>query len=58
MRTVEETAEQLRTTVGALYTMRHRGEGPRAVRQGRRLIYAQSEIDAYVARLYAEQAAG
>ncbi|WP_445548663.1 helix-turn-helix transcriptional regulator [Frankia sp. CiP1_Cm_nod2] len=55
LRTAAETAEQLRTTVSALYNMRHRGQGPRAIKQGRRLLYAQSDIDAYIARLYAEQ---
>ncbi|MEX5711781.1 helix-turn-helix domain-containing protein [Parafrankia sp. FMc6] len=55
LRTATETAEQLRITVSALYSMRHRGQGPRGIRQGRRLLFAQSEIDAYIARLYAEQ---
>lgn len=57
-RTVDEVAEILRTTTQALYNMRHRGEGPPAVKIGRKLLYAQSDLDAYVDRLYAEQADG
>ncbi|CAI7979451.1 hypothetical protein FRAHR75_620017 [Frankia sp. Hr75.2] len=54
--TVDEVAEYLRTTPTALYTMRHRGEGPPAVKVGRKLLYARSDLDAYLGRLYMEQA--
>ncbi len=55
-RTVDEVAERLRTTPQALYNMRHRGDGPPAVKIGRKLLYAESDLDAYLDRLYAEQA--
>lgn len=54
--TVDEVAKYLRTTPQALYNMRHRGEGPPAVRVGRKLLYAQSDLAAYLGRLRAEQA--
>lgn len=54
--TVPETAERLRTTPQALYNMRHRGDGPPAIRHGRKLLYAEDDLDAYIDRLYADQA--
>lgn len=54
--TAPETAERLRTTPQALYNMRHRGEGPPAVQVGRRLLYDEADLDAYLDRLYSEQA--
>lgn len=54
-RTIDEVAEFLRTTPAALYTMRHRGEGPPGIKIGRKLLYAQSDLDAYLDRMYAEQ---
>ncbi|KQC39253.1 helix-turn-helix domain-containing protein [Frankia sp. ACN1ag] len=53
--TVDEVAERLRTTAQALYMMRHRGGGPPAVQIGRKLLYAESDLAAYIERMYAEQ---
>lgn len=47
--TVDETADLLRTTPGAIYTSRHRSEPPGifAVKVGRKLLFRRSDIDAY-----------
>jgi hypothetical protein len=48
--TIEETAEYLRLTPGALYTQRYRREKPGAlgVRIGRRILYRPSDIDRFL----------
>lgn len=48
--TLEETAEYLRLTPGALYTQRYRREKPGAlgVRIGRRILYRLSDIDRFL----------
>jgi excisionase family DNA binding protein len=53
--TVEEVAEILRTTPQALYMMRHRGQGPPSVKVGRKLLYAQSDVETYIDHLYSQQ---
>jgi len=48
--TIEETAEYLRLTPGALYSQRYRREKPGAlgVRIGRRILYRPSDIDRFL----------
>lgn len=48
--TVQETAEYLRLTPGALYMQRHRGEKPGAlgIRVGRKLLFRPSDIDQFL----------
>lgn len=48
--TVEETADYLRLTPGALYTQRYRGEKPGAlgIRVGRKILYRPSDIDRFL----------
>jgi len=48
--TLEETAEYLRLTPGALYTQRYRREKPGAlgIRVGRRVLYRPSDIDRFL----------
>ena len=48
--TIEETAEYLRLTPGALYTQRYRREKPGSlgVRIGRRILYRPSDIDRFL----------
>ncbi len=48
--TVQETAEYLRLTPGALYTQRYRGEKPGAlgIRVGRKILYRPSDIDRFL----------
>lgn len=48
--TLEETAEYLRLTPGALYAQRYRREKPGAlgIRVGRRVLYRPSDIDRFL----------
>lgn len=48
--TIEEAAEYLRLTPGALYTQRYRREKPGSlgVRIGRRILYRPSDIDRFL----------
>jgi len=54
--TLEETAEYLRLTPGALYTQRHRSEKPGAlgIRVGRRILYRPSDIDRFLSERLTE----
>ncbi|ORL98837.1 helix-turn-helix domain-containing protein [Prescottella equi] len=47
--TPTEAAEVLRTTPGALATLRHRGGGPTFHKLGRRVLYSPEAIAEYVA---------
>lgn len=47
--TIEELAERLRTTPTAIYCLRYRGEGPPAVRVGRRLLFDPVEVEEWLA---------
>lgn len=44
----EETAAKLRTTPANLAQMRFRGDGPKFIKRGRRVLYRQADIDAYL----------
>lgn len=46
--TPEETAGLLRTTAKSLGVIRCRGSGPPFVKIGRRVLYRQSAINAYI----------
>lgn len=48
--TIDEVAVQLRTTKQNLYQLRHRSLGPKSFRQGARIMYRQSAVDAYIAK--------
>ncbi len=43
-----EVAEMIRTPEATLYQWRHRGEGPPAVKVGKRLLYERSAVVAWV----------
>jgi excisionase family DNA binding protein len=47
--TAGEVAERLRMSVAALYSLRHRGEGPPAIRLGRRVLFPESELERWLA---------
>jgi predicted DNA-binding transcriptional regulator AlpA len=46
--TVEEVADRLRTTPAAIYCLRYRGEGPPAVRVGKRLLHDEADLEAWL----------
>jgi len=48
--TLEETAEYLRLTPGALYTQRHRREKPGVlgIRVGRKILYRPSDLNRFL----------
>jgi predicted DNA-binding transcriptional regulator AlpA len=45
--TLKEAAERLRLKPRTLYNRRWRGEGPKSVREGNRVLYRVSDIEAY-----------
>lgn len=51
--TLQETAEYLRLTPGALYTQRYRGEKPGVlgIRVGRKILFRGSDIDRFLDEL-------
>lgn len=56
--TIGEVAAQLRTTVQNLYQLRHRNLGPKSFREGARIKYRQSAVDAYIAKQEAATSRG
>jgi predicted DNA-binding transcriptional regulator AlpA len=48
MLTTEEVADLIRTTAAGVANMRYRGVGPRGVRVGRRVLYPESEVLAWL----------
>ena len=46
--TIDELAAEFRTTPGAIYAARHRGQGPRGVKIGRRLLFTREDITAWI----------
>ncbi|MCZ4077287.1 DNA-binding protein [Rhodococcus sp. H36-A4] len=46
--TADEAAEFLRTTSRKLAEARYRGNGPRFVKHGRRVLYAWADLKSYV----------
>ena len=46
--TRDELAEVGRTTPGAISMMRSRGEGPKGTKVGRRVLYAESAVQAWL----------
>jgi excisionase family DNA binding protein len=48
--TPQEAAERLRTSVGTLSNWRVRGEGPRFIKLGRKVLYPLAEIEAFEQR--------
>lgn len=55
--TLSQLATQLGVTVQTLYDLRCQGRGPRGFRVGRELRFRVSEIDAWIARMEADDAA-
>lgn len=51
--TLQEIAEYLRLTPGALYTQRYRGEKPGVlgIRVGRKILFRPSDIDRFLTEL-------
>ena len=48
--TPSEAAARLRTTIGTLSNWRVRGEGPRYIKLGRKVLYPLAEIEAFEQR--------
>ncbi len=55
--TLSELADRLHVPVQTLYDLRSHGRGPRGVRIGRQLRFRASQIDAWLARMEADDAA-
>jgi len=48
LRTIEETAELLRTPVSTLRYWRHMNKGPKAARIGGRIMYRQADLEQWL----------
>lgn len=46
--TTDEVAALLRTSAGTVRWWRHQGTGPRGVKVGRRVLYAQADVLAWL----------
>ncbi|KRA31065.1 MULTISPECIES: helix-turn-helix transcriptional regulator [unclassified Nocardioides] len=55
--TLSELADRLHVSVQTLYDLRSHGRGPRGFRVGRELRFRASEIEAWLARMEADDAA-
>lgn len=54
--TLPEVAERLRTPAKTLRYWKRQGKGPQPRRLGTRLVYRESDVDAYVAGLWDDEA--
>lgn len=52
--TVPEVAERLRTTAETLKYWRQQGRGPRSVRIGRRVLYAEDDVMSWIEEQYTQ----
>lgn len=52
LRTVNEAAEQLRTTPAGMRWKIHQGTAPRSAKIGGRRMFRQSDIDAFIAAAF------
>jgi hypothetical protein len=52
---IDEVAEITRRTVDALRWLRHKGQGPAAFRNGRRLVYRRSAVMEWIAQMERQQ---
>ncbi len=53
--TIDEVSAALRVPVKTLRYWKREGRGPQPRRLGTRLVYRQSEVDQFVAELFADQ---
>jgi len=59
LRTLDEAAAYLHTPVATLRYWRHLGDtGPRSMKIGRRVMYRQADLDAYIERQAADTGGG
>lgn len=56
--TTEEVAELLRTSPETVRFWRTRGRGPKSFRVGRRVLYARSDVEAFIAAARRESGRG
>ncbi|MEU8391527.1 helix-turn-helix domain-containing protein [Micromonospora sp. NPDC048843] len=47
--TTEELAALTRSTPGTVRYWRHMGKGPRGIKRGKRVLYAESDVAAWLA---------
>ena len=50
-----EVAERLRMPTSTVRYLRHVGKGPRSVKVGRRVLYDEAEVDAWLEQHFTEQ---
>lgn len=47
--TTEEVADKLRTSAETVRYWRHEGKGPHSFKVGRRVLYAATDVEAFIA---------
>ena len=53
--TLDEVSQRYRVPKATLRYWRHKGEGPKSFRLGRRVVYRLDDCEAWVARQYAAE---
>lgn len=55
LHTIREVSERTRVPVDTLRYWRHLGTGPESAKLGRRIVYRESDVDAFVAAQFTGQ---
>lgn len=53
---IEEVAEMTRLSENTLRFMKHQGRGPRCAKLGRRIVYRESDVQAWIDGRFEESA--
>lgn len=53
--TTQEVAERLRTPTETVRYWRHMGKGPKSFKVGRRVLYAATDVEAFIAEARGER---
>lgn len=51
---IEETSEMTRLSENTLRFMRHQGRGPKSAKLGRRIVYRESDVQAWIDEQFAD----
>jgi excisionase family DNA binding protein len=56
--TTDELAERVRTVPGTVRYWRHKGVGPQGVKVGRKVLYDEADVEAWLNTLAAQERGG
>lgn len=57
LKTIEEVAEMTRLPVATLRWHRHRGTGPKSGKVGRRIVYREQDVEAWINEQFSKESA-